>query len=113
MKNYIVSRTCVTTIAVATLTLASMQRSLKWLAQCSSEIMDLVHTVDANLVHRYTDNNFDVTIMPGIASMPQILKITIDELEKDGKKRGEDFEVPHLSWMYYALLANNERWKDY
>ena len=46
--------------------------------------------------------------MPGIASMPQLLKLTIEQLEKDGKRRGGDFAVPHLSWMYYALSANNE-----
>jgi hypothetical protein len=53
-----------------------------------------------------TINN--VSYAPGILSIPQLMKATEEMLEKDGKTRSLDFEVPSEKWVSLQLSPNNQ-----
>ena len=50
----------------------------------------------------------NVSYAPGILSIPQLIKATVDLLEKDGKEKGKDYHVPSEQWVYMQFSPNNE-----
>ena len=57
-------------------------------------------------VDEETTNN--VSYAPGILSIPQLMRVTEEMLEKDDKARGVDYEVPSEKWLSLQLSPNNQ-----
>ena len=50
----------------------------------------------------------NISYAPGILSFRQLICETVKALEKNGKVRGEDFEVPSERWVSLQLSPNNQ-----
>ena len=44
----------------------------------------------------------------GSLSIPQLIRATVEQLEKDGKVKGQDFRLPSNQWVYMQFSPNNE-----
>lgn len=53
------------------------------------------------------DTTNNVLFAPGVLSIPQLIRLTVSMLEKDGKVMGEDFAVPSQSWVTLQMHPNN------
>ena len=55
-----------------------------------------------------TETTTNVSFYPALLLIPQIVKSTIDILEKEGKVKDTDFFVPSDQWVYMLFSLNNE-----
>ena len=53
------------------------------------------------------DTTNNVSYAPGLVSIPQLIRLTLEALEKDGKVKGIHFEEPSLQWVTYQMMPNN------
>ena len=54
------------------------------------------------------ETTMNISYAPGILSIPQLIRATVEQLEKDGKVKGQDFRLPSNQWVYMQFSPNNE-----
>jgi len=57
------------------------------------------------------ESTINVTYAPGINSIPQLIAATVECLKKEGKKEGNDYNVPHRTWVSLQLSPTYENRK--
>ena len=79
--------------------------------ECCARVLELENGSGAH--HRRkaasdTDTTVNVSYAPGILSISQLVRVTVETLEKENKVRGVDFKVPSEMWVAMQLSPNNE-----
>ena len=54
------------------------------------------------------DTTINVSYAPGILSISQLVRVTVETLEREGKVKDVDFKVPSEMWVALQLSPNNE-----
>ena len=57
------------------------------------------------------ETTLNISYTPSIKSISQLIKSTVELLEREGNEKGKEFKVPHCTWVMLKLSPSHDNRK--